>query len=134
MKLTRTVEYAIQATILLAEDSTSGPVPCSKLARLGKMPERFLLQILRNLVNHGILRSMRGVDGGYILTREPGEISLLEIIEAVDGPVANEPNQTEGISEFARNSLTTELHKIAQTQRDLLQQLTLKRLSEVPRC
>jgi hypothetical protein len=57
MKLSRTVAYALQATLLLAKDTSRMPVACSKLAVEGKMPERFLLQILRNLVNHGLLRS-----------------------------------------------------------------------------
>ena len=69
MKLSRTVTYAIQATLQLAESDSRTPVPCSKLASQGAMPERFLLQILRNLVNHGILQSTRGVDGGYALLR-----------------------------------------------------------------
>lgn len=51
------------------------------------MPERFLLQILRHLVTHGILQSTRGVDGGYSLERSPQDISLLEVIEAIDGPL-----------------------------------------------
>jgi Rrf2 family protein len=46
-----------------------------------------LLQILRHLVTHGILHSTRGVDGGYSLDRSPDEISLLEVIEAIDGPL-----------------------------------------------
>jgi Rrf2 family protein len=54
------------------------------------MPDRFLLQILRNLVAHGLLRSTRGVIGGYALARSPEEISLLDIIEAVEGPVVFE--------------------------------------------
>ena len=59
MKLSRTVAYAVRATLQLAQLEADGPVPCSKLANEGKMPERFLLQILRNLVTHGILRSTR---------------------------------------------------------------------------
>jgi Rrf2 family protein len=51
------------------------------------MPERFLLQILRNLVTRGILESTRGVDGGYRLVRDADEISLLDVIEAIDGPL-----------------------------------------------
>jgi Rrf2 family protein len=51
------------------------------------MPARFLLQILRSLVRHGILQSTRGAGGGYALERSPAEISLLEVIEALDGPV-----------------------------------------------
>jgi len=87
MKLSRTVAYAVQATLQLAEAPPGTPVPCSQLAANGHMPERFLLQILRQLVNHGILHSTRGVDGGYSLEQTPQEVSLLQIIEAIDGPV-----------------------------------------------
>lgn len=90
MKLSRTVAYAVQATLQLAQSDTGSPVPCSQLAAAGHMPERFLLQILRHLVNHGILQSTRGVDGGYSLSRKPEKISLLEIIEAIDGPLVTE--------------------------------------------
>ena len=76
MKLSRTVSYAVRATLQLAQLQAHGPIPCSRLAADGKMPERFLLQILRNLVTHGILRSTRGVDGGYALVRPADEISL----------------------------------------------------------
>jgi Rrf2 family protein len=88
MKLSRTVAYAVQATLQLAQAKSDAPVPCSRLAAEGRMPERFLLQILRHLVTHGILHSTRGVDGGYSLERRPEEISLLEVIEAIDGPLA----------------------------------------------
>jgi len=88
MKLSRTVAYAVQATLQLAQIKSEAPVPCSQLAAEGHMPERFLLQILRHLVTHGILHSTRGVDGGYSLDRKPEEISLLEVIEAIDGPLS----------------------------------------------
>ncbi|MGY8768768.1 MAG: RrF2 family transcriptional regulator [Pirellulales bacterium] len=87
MKLSRTVAYALQATLQLAETNSPVPVPCSQLANKGEMPERFLLQVLRSLVTHGVLRSTRGVDGGYTLVRPATEISLLDIIEAIDGPM-----------------------------------------------
>ena len=87
MKLSRTVAYAVQATLQLAQSMSDVPVPCSQLASEGHMPERFLLQILRHLVTHGILHSTRGVEGGYSLKRAPEEISLLEVIEAIDGPL-----------------------------------------------
>jgi Rrf2 family protein len=88
MKLSRTVTYAVQATLQLAECNGNAPVPCSQLAAAGNMPERFLLQILRHLVTHDILNSTRGVDGGYSLGRRPQDISLLDVIEAIDGPLA----------------------------------------------
>src|SRR5947207_10183187 len=94
MKLSRTVSYAVRATLQLAQLQAHGPIPCSRLAADGKMPERFLLQILRNLVTHGVLRSTRGVDGGYCLERSPNDTSLLDVIEAVEGPItANVPSE-----------------------------------------
>ncbi|HEY5316199.1 MAG TPA: Rrf2 family transcriptional regulator, partial [Pirellulales bacterium] len=60
MKFSRTVTYAVQAALALAQASGDRPVPCSRLAASGKLPERFLLQILRTLVTHGILLSTRG--------------------------------------------------------------------------
>ncbi len=86
MKLSQSVTYAIQAALQLAQ-TQDGPVSCGQLAAAGKMPERFLLQILRDMTKRGILQSTRGGGGGFMLSRPPGEISLLELIEAVDGPL-----------------------------------------------
>src|SRR5271154_5777958 len=105
MKLSRTVGYALQATLQLAEAEPGTPVPCSQLAARGQMPERFLLQILRNLVTHGILHSTRGVDGGYALDRKPSEISLLEVIEAVDGPLSASAPVSAGFPEDSQAKL-----------------------------
>jgi Rrf2 family protein len=106
MKLSRTVAYAIQATLQLAEIRSSGPVPCSRLATAGNMPERFLLQVLRSLVTHGVLQSTRGVEGGYRLDRDPREISLLEVIEAIEGPLVTELPLHEGLSESTYRRLS----------------------------
>jgi Rrf2 family protein len=87
MKLSQSVAYAIHAALRLAENSEGAPVSCNKLAERGEMPERFLLQILRDLSKQGILNSTRGGGGGFMLGRPPEEISLLEVIEAVEGPL-----------------------------------------------
>src|SRR4029078_5003947 len=113
MKLSRTVAYAVRATIQLAQTNSGAPVPCSRLASEGNMPERFLLQILRNLVTHGILHSTRGVDGGYNLDRKPEEISLLEVIEAIDGTF--NPNPPAGD--------TLSVHQVPRV-REALQEIT----------
>ena len=60
MKISRTIGYAVQAMVQLAETEDVGPVSCRRLAEAGGMPERFLLQILRSLVTSGLLRSTRG--------------------------------------------------------------------------
>ncbi len=87
MKLSQSVTYAIHAVLRLAENDESSPVSCGKLAEQGKMPERFLLQILRDLAKQGLLNSTRGGSGGFTLGREPEQITLLEVIEAVEGPL-----------------------------------------------
>ncbi|TWT31725.1 RrF2 family transcriptional regulator [Blastopirellula retiformator] len=128
MKLSRTVAYALQATLQLAETDSQSPVPCSKLAAKGDMPERFLLQVLRNLVTHGILRSTRGVDGGYTLVRPAEQISLLEIIEAIDGPMDSRlPLETEVDTSFQEN-LKEALASVTSAMRQQLADIKISQL------
>jgi Rrf2 family protein len=128
MKLSRTVAYALQATLQLAQTGAARPVPCSRLAAEGQMPERFLLQILRNLVTHGILGSTRGVDGGYLLRRNPADISLLEVIEAVDGPLDSPLPVHEGLPEASRTKLECALKEVTELSRRGLQAVKLAHL------
>ena len=128
IKLSRTVAYAIQATLQLAQADSNTPVPCSRLASQGGMPERFLLQILRNLVTHGILQSTRGVEGGYTLVRRPADISILEVIEAIDGPLASEPLVAAGLDESAQKNLRSALDGVASTAREQLEAVKLSQI------
>ena len=88
MKLSQTVAYAVHAVLRVADNASGSPVSCNKLAEQSKMPERYLLQILRDLGKYGILQSTRGGSGGFMLVRPLDEISLLDVIEAVEGPMA----------------------------------------------
>lgn len=128
MKMSRTVAYAVQATIQLAQSTNEGPTPCSRLAAEGHMPERFLLQILRNLVTHGILQSTRGVDGGYTLERPPEEISLLEVIEAIDGPIAPSVPTNDGLPNDSQQLLHSALEHVTSTAREQLAAIKLSQL------
>ena len=132
MKLSRTVSYALQATMQLAQEGKSGPVPCSHIASEGDLPERFLLQILRTLVTHGILRSTRGVDGGYSLVRPANEISILDVIEAVEGPMAAEVTLGEGLSHESQDRLQQALQQVTSTARDQLRAIKLSQLIKPP--
>lgn len=128
MKLSRTVTYALQATLRLAESNATTPVPCSKLAAEGGMPERFLLQILRCLVTQGILQSTRGVDGGYSLVRSPEEISVLEIIEAIDGPYGTHAQDHDSIDAASYLRLRLALDQVATMTRQQLQSIKLSQI------
>jgi len=132
MKLSRTVTYALQATLQLARENKTEPIPCSQLAANGHMPERFLLQILRNLVTHGILRSTRGVDGGYSLGRRPDQISVLDVIEAIDGPMNTEVTLSEGMSDEYHDRLRSELKRVTSTARQQLEAIKVSRLIKPP--
>jgi Rrf2 family transcriptional regulator, cysteine metabolism repressor len=125
MKLSRMVGYALHATLQLARLDAGEPVPCSRLAAEGRMPERFLLQILRSLVTHGILGSTRGVDGGYTLERSLDDISLLEVIEAVDGPIHSTLPIHEGLPEDSRRKLECALRKLTELARRELRAIKL---------
>ncbi|MCH7729327.1 MAG: Rrf2 family transcriptional regulator [Planctomycetes bacterium] len=132
MKLSRTVSYAVRATLQLAESGSSVPVPCSRLAADGNMPERFLLQILRTLVTSGILRSTRGVDGGYTLHKAPDQVSLLDLIEAIEGPIQATEPVAEGLIEDAHRRLLAALDKVAKSSRDQLAAIKLSQLLRPP--
>ena len=116
MRLSRASAYAISAVLQLMETPAKIPIPCSHLAKAGEMPERFLLQVLRNLVNHGLLKSIRGVEGGYYLLRPPSEITLLSIVEATDGPLAPIVPPLDGIAEASRERLQRLLKEMELTQ------------------
>ena len=131
MKLSRTVAYAVQATVQLAGSPKGEPIPCRQLASAGRMPERFLLQILRTLVTHGILQSTRGVDGGYCLLRKPEDVSLLEIIEAIDGPMHARLPASEGWPRQLESKLREALSDVAAHARSDLAAIKLAHLIPV---
>lgn len=92
------------------------------------MPERFLLQILRSLVTHGILASTRGVDGGYALQREAADISLLDLIEAIDGPMTSAVPIEQGLPEGSKAKLECALTGVTELARRELRAITLAHL------
>ena len=133
MKLSRTVYYAVRATLCLAQYKSSVPIPCRRLATDGEMPERFLLQILRVLVTRGILKSTRGVDGGYTLSKPVEQISLLEVIEAIDGPLGEKNASTMGVApDPVQDKLQTAVKQVTKTARKQLAAIKLSQLLQSP--
>ncbi|MBP5317283.1 MAG: Rrf2 family transcriptional regulator [Bacteroidales bacterium] len=83
--LTRKTRYAIMALTALAKEYGKGPVPMSHIASSKNIPLRFLEGILLEFKRSGILKSARGVDGGYYLAIPPEDISLAQIIDKTEG-------------------------------------------------
>lgn len=87
MRLTRASNYAIHAVLFMATQEQQKPVASHHIAKAQGIPERFLLKVLKPLVSAQLLLSLRGPNGGYCLARSAGKISVLEILEAIEGPL-----------------------------------------------
>jgi Rrf2 family protein len=125
MKLSRSSTYAIQAALELAQGETDVPVACSQLAANCAMPSRFLLQILHRLVAHGILTSTRGTLGGYELRRSPERISLLDLIQAADGPLVDDKPTANLSAPAAEKQVRVALNRATRAARAELARTTL---------
>ena len=82
----RRCEYAIQAVMYLSLNDDHAKMSIRELTKKLSIPHPFLAKILQDLTRKGLLESQKGVKGGFTLTRAPHEITLLQIIEAIDGP------------------------------------------------
>lgn len=131
MQISQSVTYALRATLQLAESGEGTLLSRGQLAAKGEMPERFLLGILRDLTKHGIVHSTRGGGGGFALARRPEEISLLDIIEAVDGPIPTGLPEGASFPDERGGWLQDALEKIAQDTRQRLAAITLGRLLSI---
>jgi Rrf2 family protein len=89
VRITAKVDYAVRAAIELAAADRSSPVKGNDIAVAQEIPVNFLENILAELKRSGIVSSRRGTEGGYWLTRPPKEVSIADIIRAVEGPLAN---------------------------------------------
>lgn len=88
LRISRKIDYGLRAMIYLASIPGDAVVPFREVARQMSIPEDFLAKILKQLVDEGLVRSTRGPHGGYALARPAAEISFLDVIEAVEGPIA----------------------------------------------
>ena len=90
LSITTKSPYALRALAELARMGAEAPVPIGELARRRDIPVQFLEQLFAVLRRAGVLRSQRGVKGGYSFAREPSEITVLELVELLDGPLGSD--------------------------------------------
>jgi Rrf2 family protein len=88
VRVSAKADYALRAVIELAAIA-DGPVKGERIAQAQEIPLKFLENILGDLRHAGIVRSQRGVEGGYWLARAPEDITVAEVVRAVEGPIAN---------------------------------------------
>ncbi len=119
MKITREADYALR---IIAELAQSGKqLEAKTIAELNDIPYRFTLKILRKIVQAGYLKSYRGVNGGYTLNKPAEEITLKNIIEVIDGPIAL--NICLGGDLCSNKAECRVKNKLAAIQRNLLDEL-----------
>ena len=85
LAITSKSPYAVRALTELARRGNAGPVPIGEIARQRAIPVQFLEGLFATLRRAGILQSQRGVKGGYLFARRPEEVTVLEVVEALDG-------------------------------------------------
>ena len=87
MQITRQADYAVRAVLYLAHLDDSERAATSTVAKEQHIPPSFLAKIISQLSIAGLLHTSRGARGGVTLAREPKDITLLEVVEAIDGPI-----------------------------------------------
>ena len=87
MKISRKSDYALRAVLYIARQASDKRSSINAIAESERVPRDFLAKILKELTRAEILKSYQGVHGGYQLSRTPAQISVLDVIEAMDGPL-----------------------------------------------
>ena len=90
MRISTRARYGMQAMLALALDQGAGPLSIKEIAERRGLPEHYLEQLITPLRRASLVLSARGAQGGYVLARPASTITLLEIVEAVEGPFAVE--------------------------------------------
>ena len=87
MEITKAADYGLRAMYRLGQSPMSVSALIGDIANEMNIPAQFLHKVMPRLVKAGLVRSRRGARGGYRLAKQPGEISLLQIVQAIDGPI-----------------------------------------------
>lgn len=90
LSITSKSPYAVRALVELQLLGDAGPVPIAELARRGEIPPQFLEQLFATLRRAGVLRSQRGVRGGYSFAKPAEQVTVLEVVELLDGPLGQD--------------------------------------------
>lgn len=130
MRVSTRGDYASRALLSLAlHDEGQGPTTVRDIAERTGLPQPYLEQILLALKGAGLVRSKRGVGGGYVLARQPAEITLAEIVRAVDGPISlgdfGEPHTDGACDHEGQCVLLSVWHTVGAEMRRLLGEYSL---------
>jgi len=88
MKISPAAEFAVRGAVFLAEQYGNGPTTLDSICKAQDLSKQYLVKIFSSLVRAGLITPVRGKRGGYLLARDPSKISILNLMEAVEGPIA----------------------------------------------
>lgn len=130
MKVSTRGDYACRALLSLAlHGASTTPTSVRDIADRTGLPQPYLEQILLALKGAGLVRSKRGVGGGYVLARDPAEITLAQVVSAVDGPIVagdfGEPHENGACDHEGQCVLLSVWSDVGQTMRQYLQSFSL---------
>jgi Rrf2 family protein len=136
--LSKTAEYALRVAVWLAQ-SPEEPVSADRLAKVTKIPRRYLHKVVQDLVRGGLVRSQPGPGGGYAINRQPQQVTILDVVNAVE-PMERIRHCPLGLPSHTRLCpLHRELDKVYAASEQALARVTLSQLlrstsSIVPLC
>lgn len=134
MRVSHRATYGIMAAVDLAMHGNSEPIQARSIAKRQSIPVRFLEQVLHAMKKAGLVDSIRGAQGGYLLLNPPAELSVADILEALDGPVLH-GGGTDGHVQQKRESRQQVLlgqvwEQVEQAERAVLEAITIEQLVE----
>ncbi len=134
MRISIKSTYGILAALDLALQNGSAPVQARAIAQRQAIPLRFLEQVLSSMKKAGLVESLRGAKGGYVLRKSPSAISLAEIVEALDGPLSHTGARTAdgngGRPAMPGSLLAQVWERVRQAELGVLSGITLKELAD----
>ncbi len=135
MKVSQKATYGIMAALDLTLQNGSVPIQAKAIAKRQAIPLRFLEQVLHAMKNAGLVDSLRGAQGGYTLSKKPADVSLANIVEALDGPLSATTARASAAGRL-RGQLKSEplladvWKRLHQAELSVLGTVTLKELAE----
>lgn len=131
LKLTKKADYGLIAMRHLAETADHGSVSAKDLADAYGIPQEALAKILQRLAKAGLLKSMHGTRGGYTLSRSPMQISALEVIVAIDGPLfMTSCFSDRNCEQTDRCTVREPLRKVGESIQQVLSRLTISEMAD----
>ncbi len=137
MRVSTRGDYACRALLSLTLHDADGPTSVKDIAQRTGLPQPYLEQILLSLKGAGLVRSKRGVGGGYVLARAPQEITLAQVVSAVDGPIVvgdfGEPHTNGSCDHEGQCVLLSIWAGVGETMRRLLEESSLADIAAISR-